>query len=243
MNQTCGCVGLRALEPWISKGKITAGWDSVDEDYHSLYTGDEVRLKPSTNQTEYQLLSRRQQQSVWRENKPCCGHRDMDARISKHATHNTNRSESAQVRNTATSYDISYTALCDHHLPAFLRGWVGVFFQSGNTTRVFAQLSPQPPSLHGWRHFSLVNFKCVENERQSSGITSIHSERWQQNIRTAFGFRQRKSWARAHGYFDRAISVRHDRNVWKYPLHELKAICSSRPTIKRCFRKSKCFRP
>ena len=69
INQTCGCVCLRALEPWISKGKITTSWGSVDEDYHSLYTGDEVRLKPSTNQTECQLLSRRQQQSVWRANK------------------------------------------------------------------------------------------------------------------------------------------------------------------------------
>ena len=54
------CVGLRALGPWISKGKITASSDSVDEDSHLLYIGGEVRLKPSTNQTEYQLLSRRE---------------------------------------------------------------------------------------------------------------------------------------------------------------------------------------
>ena len=128
-----------------------------------LFTGGEVRLKPSTNQTNANTSYYPDvncSQSNWRIKLSIVATVKWRGN-SKQAAHNANIGESApQVRNTATSYDISYTALCDHHLPSFLRGSVGVFFS------LETQLSPQPPSLHGSPHFSRGNFKCVENERQ-----------------------------------------------------------------------------
>ena len=44
---------------------MIASWDSLHEDNHLLCIGGEVHLKPSTNQTDYQLLSRRQLLLIW----------------------------------------------------------------------------------------------------------------------------------------------------------------------------------
>ena len=62
-------------------------------------------------------------------------------------TRHTNRGESVQqVRHTATSYGIPYTALCDRHLPAFLRGWAGVCSTCKHKRSCCSNISPQPPS-------------------------------------------------------------------------------------------------
>ena len=91
----------------------------ASEGHHLLLVGGEVRLKPSTNQTDYQLLYRRQLPSVWLAYKtpsdmadvcgiqysgPTTGTRKFKTRTSPNR--HTNRRESAQqIRNTTTSYD------------------------------------------------------------------------------------------------------------------------------------------
>ena len=103
------------------------------------------------------------------------GHRDRDVQISDSC--NTrhinpvkpyNRSE---IRRRATPFHTPHS-LCDHHLPAFLR--VGAFATQGEL--LLKYLATATFWHHGWWHFTLRNYKRVENERRPPGKVSFHSE-------------------------------------------------------------------
>ena len=110
----------------------------ASEDYHLLRVSGEIRLKPSTNQTDYHLLSRCQPPSVWLayKNPPdvadiCSiqvqgqGHTNFKTRTTNDTQIDVNPHSRSEIHRRATT-DTPYT-LCDFHFPAFLRGSVAVY--------------------------------------------------------------------------------------------------------------------
>ena len=104
----------------------------------------------------------------------------MGAQTPTPATHKSSRRESRQeVKNTATSYDISphHTHSVNTTYRRFFEAESARFLICKHNTSCCSNTSPPTTFWHyGWRQFSLGNSKHVENERRSSGKTSIHSE-------------------------------------------------------------------
>ena len=207
--------------PWISKTRqstITAFWDSVDEDYQLLYTG-EVRLETSTNQTEYQSLSRRQQQSVQLANKtPCCGHRDMGARISKHATHNRQIEENPHNRS-----EIRRRAMIFHTLHFVITTYQRFFEAESayfsvwkpNTKRCYTLATTTLPL----RLAELLPGKLQVCGKRTAIIRNQFTPKdGKQNIQTAFGFRN-KNANMLVTITSRARAILTNHGLWRCPWH------------------------
>ena len=149
----------------------------------------------------------------------------------QHTTHKSSRRESRQeVKNTATSYDISphHTHSVNTTYRRFFEAESARFLICKHNTSCCSNTSP-PTTFwhHGWRPFSLGNSKHVENERRSSGKTSIHSENlgnqsvrpvrfWYKNANVLFTvtpcglvqFQPITWWGPSRGTFTRGIKVK-----------------------------------
>ena len=160
----------------------------ASEDYHLLRVSGEIRLKPSTNQTDYHLLPDvNRHRSDWRIKTRLMWRifavfrfKDRDTQISKHALQTTHKS--TWIRTAGQKYIDELRLTLHRHSVIF------------TFRRFFAAQSPFILSIckatwvvkyfatttfrHHWRrrHFFLGYFKRVENELRLSGKLSIHSE-------------------------------------------------------------------